>query len=149
MKDERGSTRAVLLNRRTGYLLGDLEQQPGGPAPILEKFCIQPLWFGGVDNVSSGLDMMHLCPTVQGAKALTKDGLFWGGEPAQAQDAMSDPSLDRVFTGFDFKFFVQSTLWKPGELQAEIAAGTWFCAAVSKEVLCHAIVRYHAGQALC
>jgi hypothetical protein len=135
MKDERGSTRAVLLNRRTGYLLGDLEQQPGGPAPILEKFCIQPLWFGGVDNVSSGLDMMHLCPTVQGAKALTKDGLYWGGEPAQAQDAMSDPSLDRVFTGFDFKFFVQSTLWKPGELQAEIAAGTWFCATVSKEVL--------------
>jgi hypothetical protein len=135
MKDERGSTRAVLLNRRTGYLLGDLEQQPGGPAPILEKFCIQPLWFGGVDNVSSGLDMMHLCPTVQGAKALTTDGLYWGGEPAQAQDAMSDPSLDRVFTGFDFKFFVQSTLWKPGELQAEIAAGTWFCATVSKEVL--------------
>jgi hypothetical protein len=135
MKGERGSTRAVLLNRRTGYLLGDLEQQPGGPAPILEKFCIQPLWFGGVDNVSSGLDMMHLCPTVQGAVSLTKDGLYWGGEPAQAQDAMSDPSLTRVFTGFDFKFFVQSTMWKPGELQAEIAAGTWFPASVSKEVL--------------
>lgn len=43
--------RAVLLNRRTGYLLGDLEQPPSpeddassssmGPAPILEKFCIQ------------------------------------------------------------------------------------------------------------
>jgi hypothetical protein len=135
MKDERDSARAVLLNRRTGYLLGDLEQQPGGPAPILEKFCIQPLWFGGVDNVSSGLDMMHLCPTVQGATALTKDGLYWGGEPAQAQDAMSDPSLDRVFTGFDFKFFVQSTLWQPGELQAEIDAGTFFCATVSKEIL--------------
>jgi hypothetical protein len=135
MKGERGGTRAVLLNRRTGYLLGDLEQQPGGPAPILEKFCIQPLWFGGVDNVSSGLDMMHLCPTVQGAVSLTTDGLYWGGEPAQAQDAMSDPSLDRVFTGFDFKFFVQSTLWIPGELEAEIAAGTWFCAKVSKEVL--------------
>lgn len=135
MKDERGSTRAVLLNRRTGYLLGDLEQQPGGPAPILEKFCIQPLWFGGVDNVSSGLDMMHLCPTVQGAKKLTEDGLYWGGEPAQAQDAMSDPSLSRVFTGFDFKFYIQSTVWKPGELQAEIAAGTWFCASVSKEIL--------------
>jgi hypothetical protein len=135
MGNERSSARAVLLNRRTGYLLGDLEQQPGGPAPILEKFCIQPLWFGGVDNVSSGLDMMHLCPTVQGATALTEDGLYWGGEPAQAQDAMSDPSLDRVFTGFDFKFFVQSTLWKPGELQAEIAAGTFFCATVSKEIL--------------
>jgi hypothetical protein len=49
---QRGA-RAVLLNRRTGYLLGDLEQPPSpddgasssssmaGPAPILEKFCIQ------------------------------------------------------------------------------------------------------------
>jgi hypothetical protein len=55
-----------------------------------------------------------------------------GGEPAQAQD-MSDPSLDRVFTGFDFKFFVQ--FWKPGGVQAEIAARNVVCAAVSKEVL--------------
>jgi putative AlgH/UPF0301 family transcriptional regulator len=135
MKDQRGDTRAVLLNRRTGYLLGDLEQQPGDGSSILDKFCIQPLWFGGVDNVSSGLDMLHLCPVVQGANALTEDGLYWGGDPAQAQDAMTDASLDRVFSGFDFKFFVQSTLWSPGELEKEIANGTWFCASVSKEVL--------------
>jgi hypothetical protein len=102
---------------------------------LLLNYPAEPLWFGGVDNVSSGLDMLHLCPAVQGAKALTTDGLYWGGEPAQAQDAMEDPSLDRVFSGFDFKFFVQSTLWKPGELEQEIAAGTWFCAEVSKEVL--------------
>jgi putative AlgH/UPF0301 family transcriptional regulator len=38
-------------------------------------------------------------------------------------------------TGFDFKFFVQSTVWRAGELQKEIDKGTWFCASVSKDVL--------------
>lgn len=142
-----GSARAVLLNRRTGYLLGDLEQRPPDgsqqqqqPAnPVLEKFCIQPLWFGGVDNdagsTGGGLDMLHLCPAVVGAKQITDDGLYWGGDPAQAQEAMSDPSLDRVMTGFDFRFFVQSTSFGPGELQRELDNGTFFCAAVAKEIL--------------
>ena len=139
--DTRGS-RAVLLNRRTGYLLGDLEQPPPGAgedaasvAPLLEKFCIQPLWFGGIDNISSGLDMLHLCPAVPGATKITEDGLYWGGNPEEAQDAMEDPSLDRIMSGFDFKFFVQSTLWSPNELAREIEDGTWFVAEVSKEVL--------------
>jgi len=152
-KNNQMGTRAVLLNRRTGYLLGDLEQPPGTatntgppgstvgstnqpqPSPILEKFCIQPLWFGGVDNVSSGLDMLHMCPAVIGAKQLTEDGLFWGGDPAQAQDAMSDSSLDKLMTGFDFKFFVQSTLWSPQQLEKEIEEGVWVVASLSKEVL--------------
>ena len=53
--DERtGLAQGVLLNRRTGYLLGDLEQPPSpddedSPPPILEKFCIQPLWWAGTD----------------------------------------------------------------------------------------------------
>ncbi|GKZ00779.1 hypothetical protein MPSEU_001029700 [Mayamaea pseudoterrestris] len=134
--------RAVLLNRRTGYLLGDLEQPSaiGGEAstPLLEKFCVQPLWFGGVENDSMGLVMLHQCSTVVGAKPLTSDGLYWGGDPAQAQEAMSDTTSttkERVLTGFDFKFFVQSTVWKSTDLQKEIENGTWYTASVSKEVL--------------
>jgi len=142
----RGS-HAVLLNRRTGYLLGDLEQQAGEdglppPPPRLGAFMIQPLWFGGTSSgsnqessSSSGLDMLHQCSVVDGAKKLTDDGLFWGGDPAQAQDALSDSSLDRVYTGFDFRFFVQSTRWLPLALEREIREGTWYCASVSKEVL--------------
>lgn len=137
-----GGFQAVLLNRRTGYLLGDLESPAsdssssgGQPMPMLEKFCIQPLWFGGVDNVSAGLDMLHQCPTVEGAIKLTDDELYWGGDPAQAQEAMSDSRLDRVFSGFDFKFFVQATVWSKGELEQHMEAENWFCAKVSKEVL--------------
>ena len=140
--------RGVLLNRRTGILLGDLEQpnssddtgdadDPGSgspPRPLLEKFCIQPLWFGGVDNVSSGLDMLHQCPAVIGAKALTKDGLYWGGDPSQAQTAMEE-TAERVLTGFDFKFFVQSTVWSPEELEKQVNNNVWFLASVSKDLL--------------
>ena len=138
-----GQVQGVLLNRRTGYLLGDLEQPSDDGdnvnedmAPILEKFCIQPLWFGGIDSLSVGLDMLHLCPTVNDAKQITEDGMFWGGDPTQAQDAMEDPSLDRIYSGFDFKFFVQSTIWSNmGTLQSEIDEKVWFPASVSQNIL--------------
>jgi hypothetical protein len=140
--DEKAGINGVLLNRRTGYLLGDLEQPPPDDSsptdnmpPILEKFCIQPLWFGGVDSISTGLDMLHLCPAVKDATQITDDGMYWGGEPAQAQDAMEDPSLDRIYSGFDFKFFVQSTIWSTNDLKKELKAEVWFPAQVSKNVL--------------
>jgi Uncharacterized ACR, COG1678 len=144
------TTRAVLLNRRTGYLLGDLGQSNDGgnnsPLPILEKFCIQPLWFGGVDSVSSSstssaLEMLHQCPYVDGAVQITKDGLYWGGNPVQAQDALtmssstSTDASNRIYTGFDFKFFLQSTIYPAKMLQQELAAGTFFAVSVSKDVL--------------
>jgi hypothetical protein len=130
-------TRAILLNRRTGHLLGDLEQpqDEGGSSPLLAKFCIQPLWFGGVDSYSAGLEMVHLCPAVRGAKLLTEDGLYWGGDPTQAQDAMADPSLERPMSGFDFKFFVQSTVFAPGQAEKEVASSTFFLANVSTDVI--------------
>jgi hypothetical protein len=139
----RGS-KAVLLNRRTGYLLGDLEQPSNNPSsspPKLGAFMIQPLWFGGTSASAGstvgggGLDMLHLCPTVQGCQQLTEDGLFWGGNIIQAQEAMNCKSLERPMTGFDFKFFVQSTRWLPTQLEREVRDGTWFIASVSKEVL--------------
>jgi len=155
----RGS-RAVLLNRRTGYLLGDLENNtplPGSspsaptsstvspysatpPAPKLGAFMIQPLWFGGtsagINTSGGGLDMLHQCPSVQGCQRLTDDGLFFGGDIMQAQEAMvTDTTSNRPLTGFDFKFFVQSTRWLPTQLEREVRDGTWFVASVSKEVL--------------
>jgi Uncharacterized ACR, COG1678 len=141
-------SRAVLLDRRTGYLLGDLEQQSStgesSSAPLLEKFCIQPLWFGGVDSDKSGagIDMMHQCAAVPGAVPITEDGLYWGGDPAQAQEAMDIPIMnpltgkkDRICTGFDFKFFVQSTVYPAGALQKEIDQGTFLVVNVAKDVL--------------
>jgi len=147
---------ALLLNRRTGYLMGDLDQPPqetnsseeeygsnyaAKPSKHrYEAFMIQPLWFGGTSPSGEaggfgGLDMIHRCPYVHGSKKLTEDGLFWGGDPFQAQEVLVEKYADEVFTGFDFKFFVQSTRWLPTQLEKEIKDGVWFCASVSKEVL--------------
>jgi putative AlgH/UPF0301 family transcriptional regulator len=79
--------------------------------------------------------MIHLCPSVRGAKQLTEDGLFWGGDPLQAQEALTNNQQGQIFTGFDFKFFVQSTRWLPTQLEKEIKDGVWFGASVSKELL--------------
>jgi len=150
---------ALLLNRRTGYLIGDLDQQqqqqqqssadrddddepPAPTPPSLGAFMIQPLWFGGTSSGGEpmggrGFDMVHLCPNVDGAKRITEDGLYWGGDPAQAQEEMGDPEngAGRILTGFDFKFFVQSTRWLPTQLEKEIRDGTWILASVSKDVM--------------
>jgi len=151
--------KAVLMNRRTGYLLGDLEQQLGyggdsggddgsvpAPSPKLGAFMIQPLWFGGTapggdsdggeGSGNGGMDLLHWCPLVDDAKPLSaSDGLFWGGDPAQAQEVMNDARLEKAMAGFDFKFFVQSTRWLPEQLEKEIQDGTWYIAKVSKEVI--------------
>lgn len=93
------------------------------------------MWFGGIGSHSVGLDILHLCPTVNDAQQITDDGMYWGGDPTQAQDAMEDPSLDRIYSGFDFKFFVQSTIWSSGVLQGEVDDNIWFQANVSNNVL--------------
>lgn len=79
--------------------------------------------------------MLHQCPAVVGSKVLTEDGLYWGGDPGQAEETLNEGTDGRVLTGFDYKFFVQSTVWAPGELDQQMKDGTWFTANVSKEVI--------------
>ena len=96
------STTALLLNRRTGYLLGDLQQseEGGGGAgldaqvgksskiPGLEAFMIQPLWFGGTSG-GSGMNMIHLAGSLlKGSKKLTDDGVYYGGDLNSASDVV-------------------------------------------------------------
>merc|ERR1712238_257911 len=156
---------AALMNRRTGNLMGDLppsifEMETGddsgngndfSPHP-LSAFMIQPLWWAGSSpgsgstkdeeiptNRGGGLrniDMVHACPYVNNSVPLAKsDGLYWGGNPIQAQEAMKDSRLEKPLSGFDFKFFIQTTRWLPDSLEQEIKDGTWYLATVSKEVL--------------
>ena len=163
-------SQGVLMNRRTGYLIGDLEQQRPPPLneegerdedgnlrmgpskiqedtsylPKLGAFMIQPLWFGGTSsggessNSNNGLDMLHMCENLPRSVRLTDDGLFWGGDPVEAQEVMAEYNKQNpssTLSGFDFKFFVQSTKWLPTQLEKELRDGTWFVASVSKAVL--------------
>ncbi len=164
-RDPSRGCQAMLLNRRTGNLMGDLPptlfesagdddaaDEDGFTPHPLAAFMIQPLWWAGSSpsiaassdddpTISRGggvkaIDMLHACPYVKGCTPLPKaDGLFWGGDPVQAQKAMKDDRLEKPLSGFDFKFFIQTTRWLPTQLEQEIKDGTWYVATVSKEVL--------------
>lgn len=174
-RDRLMGSKAALMNRRTGNLMGDLppsifEMEPGdnsegefSPHP-LSAFMIQPLWWAGSSpggsamedkenpsNRGGGLrniDMVHACPYVNNSVPLAKsDGLYWGGNPVQAQEAMKDSRLEKPLSGFDFKFFIQTTRWLPDSLEQEIKDGTWYLATVSKEVLFRSRDRLGAKRA--
>lgn len=130
----------------------------------LSAFMIQPLWWAGSSpggnavedeenpsNRGGGLrniDMVHACPYVNNSIPLAKsDGLYWGGNPVQAQDAMKDSRLEKPLSGFDFKFFIQTTRWLPNSLEQEIKDGTWYLTTVSKEVLFRSRDRLGAKRA--
>jgi len=125
-----GGSSAVMMNRRTGYLLGDLEGDSGSSLPGLGPFMIQPLWFGGTSG-GSGMAVLHQCGEVEGCDQLTEDGIFFGGDIGTAGEALNKGKL----SGFQFKFFVQQTRWLPLQLEKEIRDGTWIAANVSRNVL--------------
>ena len=152
---------AVLMNRRTGNLMGDLpanvfettrtttgpdDDDGDGPPPSspmshpLSAFMIQPLWWagsspggnmvgndggpsrgvggGGGGGGISAIDMVHACPYVNGSVPLPmSDGLYWGGSPVQAQEAMKDGRLEKPLSGFNLKFFIQTTRWLPSQVR--------------------------------
>jgi len=179
-RDPGRGSQAMLLNRRTGNLMGDLpptlfesagnadaSDEDGFTPHPLAAFMIQPLWWAGSSpsiakdsddddddpTISRGggvkaIDMLHACPYVKGCTPLPKaDGLFWGGDPVQAQKAMKDDRLEKPMSGFDFKFFIQTTRWLPSQLEQEIKDGTWYVATVSKEVLFRSRDRLGAKRA--
>lgn len=187
-RDPISGCRAVLMNRRTGNLMGDLpstlfesttqqqqqQQATGGgggdadddsgdeggggyypstPHP-LSAFMIQPLWWAGsspggtIDNSNRGggggggginaIRMVHACPYVNGSVPLAKsDGLYWGGNPVQAQEAMRDSRLEKPLSGFDFKFFIQTTRWLPSQVSNMSSASVHFIESDIRITLSH------------
>lgn len=107
-------TMGVMLNRRTGVLMGDLGND-------FKPFMIQPLWLGGTQGERS-LAFIHSYPEVKGARPLLKEqGLYFGGDMESAGEVVTNGPG----SGFNFRFFVQCTLWGPGELEKEVEMGLW------------------------
>jgi len=133
----------LVLNRRTGYLMGDLANLDAS------GFMIQPLNLGGADKrpvlptggceesdeVLRSVTMVHPCATVRDAAPLgawgEDDGLFIGGDYASAREEVQKGES----SGHRFRFFVQSCRWGPGGLQKELDSGAWTGARASREVL--------------
>ena len=70
-------------------------------------------------------------PEIRDALRVTDDELFYGGSFDDAQ------LLVKKGTGsqFSFRFFVQQTVWKRGDLQSELNDGVWLPAACAKDII--------------
>jgi len=108
----KGGSRALLMERRTGALMGDVSMDEYGCVAI------SPLWLGGTAKQNS-LYVVHNVPGFDGATTVS-DGLFMGGW-AEARPKVADSSL----ADSRFKFFLGATEWGAGQLEDEVRAGAW------------------------
>ena len=107
-----GGSRALLMERRTGALMGDVSMEEYGCVAIA------PLWLGGTAKQNS-LYVVHDVPSLEGATEVST-GLFLGGWTA-ARPKVADSSLAEG----RFKFFLGATEWSPGQLEDELKKGAW------------------------
>lgn len=117
-------SRALLLERRSGALMGDVSMDDYG------SVAINPLWLGGTSSQNSlsvvhdldGLDGQNLT----GGQAI---GLGIGNDTGLQLGGWADVRKrveDRNVADSHFKFFLGFTEWRPGQLAAELEAGAWF-----------------------
>lgn len=119
--DEKGS-RALLMERRTGALMGDISFDDYGCVAI------SPLWLGGTERQNS-LYVVHNVPDLDGAAPLA-DGLWLGGWSA-ARPKVADSTLAES----RFKFYLGDTDWQAGQLQKEFEEGAWLSLNCSSDLI--------------
>lgn len=101
-----------VVNNAFGRSLNELEEFKNSP-----NF---PLYDGGpVDK--EHLFFLHRRPDVIDGGAVVGNGMFNGGDFKKAVEALSDQRL----TANDIKIFVGYCGWDAGELEEEIAEGSW------------------------
>ena len=108
-----GGSRALLLEQRTGALMGDVSMEEYGPCAI------SPLWAGGTANAGS-LFVLHDVAEAGVDADEIGSGLFQGGWD-QLRPKVADLSVSEA----RLKFFVGATEWSPGQLEEELKAGAW------------------------
>ncbi|KAL1524430.1 hypothetical protein AB1Y20_019325 [Prymnesium parvum] len=116
-----GST-ALLMERRTGALMGDISMEDYGCVAI------SPLWLGGTAKQSS-LFVIHDVDDIERSTQV-REGLWLGGwteaKPRVAESALAEGR---------FKFFLGATEWGPGQLEQELESGAWLALDCSPELV--------------
>jgi putative AlgH/UPF0301 family transcriptional regulator len=107
-----GGSRALLMERRTGALMGDVSMDDYGCVAI------SPLWLGGTARQNT-LYVVHDVAGLEGAVEV-RDGLYQGGW----MDARPRVA-DSTYADGRFKFFLGATEWGAGQLDEELKAGAW------------------------
>jgi len=113
IQHDEGGSRALLLETRTGALMGDVSMEEYGPCAIT------PLWAGGTEQANSLFVIHDVADAGTGAKEIAS-GLFQGGWE-ELRPKVADSSVSEA----RFKFFVGATEWRPGQLEEELESGAW------------------------
>jgi putative AlgH/UPF0301 family transcriptional regulator len=113
LQHDEGGSRALLMEQRTGALMGDVSMEEYGPCAIL------PLWSGGTERQNSLYIIHDVSEAGTGSNEIS-DGLFQGGWD-QLRPKVADYSVSEA----RIKFFVGATEWRPGQLQRELEGGAW------------------------
>lgn len=113
IEHSKSGSRALLMERRTGALMGDVSMDEYGCVAI------SPLWLGGTARQNS-LYVVHDVFDLDSANEVGTRGIFMGGW-SDARPKVADSSL----ADGRFKFFLGATEWAAGQLQEEFDAGAW------------------------
>lgn len=108
-----GGSRGVLLNRETPFTMGEL-------TPNMDCFAESPVYRGGNAGSDTVL-MLHARSDLRGAKPVGESGLYLGGLK-HAQELVSSGGADASA----FKFFFNSEIWAPSELEKQIKQQVWW-----------------------
>lgn len=109
--NDNGAT-GFVINKVFARILNELEEFKHSPA--------FPLYEGGPVDTEH-LFFIHRRPDIVEEGKAIGDGIYFGGNFKQAITAINNKSL----TVSDIKIFVGYCGWNAGELEAEIAEGSW------------------------
>ncbi len=124
--DDSGSM-GIVVNRPTTYRVADLVQKIDGLEGRQDR-----LWIGGPVQPSA-VWVLHCREDVSEPGARVAAGLFIGGSPVLLRDLMRltpanpAPGVFRVVRGY--------AGWAPGQLAAEVKAGSWRVTDIDRDVI--------------
>jgi putative transcriptional regulator len=116
----------IILNRRTERKLGEIR----GAEPFTPEFASAPLYLGG-DVGAASMHLLHRDnPEALPSGKTVVRGVAMGG----FRDAVA-AVRSGAMRAQDFRFFSRYCGWGPGQLESEVAAGVWFVAAASADLV--------------
>lgn len=119
-------TLGFILNQETDLLLGDILVELSASK--------EPIYQGGpVQN--DALHMLHQIPQKLDGKQIANQ-IYWGG----SFDSLQETILMHDYEPESIKLFLGYAGWAAGQLDAEMAEGTWLVADANEEIVFHTAV---------
>jgi putative transcriptional regulator len=109
-----------VLNKASGYTLEQL---------VHNMACNAPVWTGGPVQPET-LHWLHRYQQLEGAVEIS-NGIYWGGDYEQLKTGLQNGN----FRQEDLRFFHAYSGWAAGQLENELAEGSWIISEASAAVV--------------